>query len=507
MTARTCTRRDFLGRIACAGGAFALAGCRSASVASRNREARPNIVFILADDLGYGDPTCYNRESKIPTPEMDRLAGQGIRFTDAHSPSAVCTPTRYGLMTGRYSWRSSLKQGVLNGYSEPLIETDRLTLASLLKRYGYGTGCVGKWHLGLSWVTKDAGEKPGAGTIDWAKPVTHGPQSLGFDYSYIIPASLDMDPYCWLENGRVVEAATKLTPGSKRQSEGGGGFWRAGAIAPSFDFYAVLPTVTAKSVDFVKRQTADKPFFLYVPLAAPHTPWMPTAEFRGKTRVDWYGDFVAQVDSAVGQIVNAVDDAGFKEDTLVVFTSDNGSPWLLEQIDKFGHRANGPWRGQKSDIHEAGHRVPFICRWPGRIHPGTQSRQTICLTDMLATFAAVVGSSLPKDTGQDSYDILPAMLNPAFKISIREATVHHSGRGMFAIRQGPWKLVQGLGSGGFTPPREIKPKLGEPEGQLYNLNDDPGEQKNLWAGQPEIVKRLSDLLERYKQQGYSRPMT
>jgi arylsulfatase A-like enzyme len=276
-------------------------------------------------------------------------------------------------------------------------------------------------------------------------------------------------------------------------------------VAPSFDFYAVLPTVATKSVDFLKRQTADKPFFLYAALTAPHTPWMPTNEFRGKTKVDWYGDFVTEVDWAVGQIVKAVDDAGLRDNTLVIFTSDNGSPWPADQIDKFGHRANGPWRGQKSDIHEAGHRVPFICRWPGRIQPGTQSRQTICLTDVLATLAAITGDPLPADAGQDSYNILPAMLNPDLKEPIREATVHHSGSGMFAIRQGPWKLIQGLGSGGFTAPQRIEPTPGGPEGQLYNLDDEPGEQKNLWAEYPEIVKRLSTLLERYKRQDYSRP--
>jgi arylsulfatase A-like enzyme len=217
-------------------------------------------------------------------------------------------------------------------------------------------------------------------------------------------------------------------------------------------------------------------------------------------------DFVTEVDWAVGQIIKTLDDAGFKDDTLVIFASDNGSPWLAEHIDKFDHRANGPWRGQKSDIHEAGHRVPFICRWPGRIQPGTQSRQTICLTDVLATFAAIVGDPLLADAGKDSYNVLPAMLNPDLKEPIREATVHHSGSGMFAIRQGPWKLVQGLGSGGFTAPQRIKPTPGGPEGQLYNLDNDPGEQKNLWLDQPEIVKRLSDVLERYKQQGHSRPM-
>jgi len=502
------TRRDFLRWIEIGAASAALCGCAGELEFSGDQGTRrsPNIVLILADDLGYGDPTCYSKESKIPTPEIDRLAEQGIRFTDAHTPSAVCTPTRYGLLTGRYCWRSSLKQGVLNGYSEPLIETDRLTLASLLKKHGYTTGCVGKWHLGLGWVTKDAGQKANADTIDWSKPVTHGPQSLGFDYSYIIPASLDMDPYCWLENGRLVEAPTAHTPGSERRWSGGGGYWRAGAIAPSFDFYAVLPTVTTKSVEFLRRQTADEPFFLYVPLTAPHTPWMPTDEFRGKTKVDWYGDFVTEVDWAVGQIVKAVDDAGFGDNTLVIFTSDNGSHWPADQIAKFNHRANGPWRGQKSDIHEAGHRVPFICRWPGKIKPGTQSGQTICLTDTLTTLATVVGESLPQEAGPDSYNVLLAMLNPDLNTPIREATIHHSGNGMFAIRQGRWKLIQGLGSGGFTAPQRVKPKPGGPEGQLYNLDDDPGEQKNLWAEYPEIVKHLSALLERYKQQGYSRPV-
>ncbi len=500
------TRRDFLRAIGGTAAALVLSGCGARAQASKRKDERPNIVFILADDLGYGDPTCYSAQSKIPTAQMDRLAAEGIRFTDAHTGSGVCTPTRYGIQTGRYCWRSPLKRGVLNGYSEPLIESDRLTIAALLKRHGYTTGCIGKWHLGLGWVPTDPAEKSKAGNIAYDKPVTHGPQSLGYDSSYIIPASLDMDPYCWLENGRTVEAATAHTPGSKRRWDGGDGFWRAGPIAPSFDFYQVLPTITAKSVDFIKRQTADRPFFLYVPLTAPHTPWMPTKEFRGKTQVDWYGDFVTEVDWAMGQIVQAVNDAGFGDNTLVIFTSDNGSHWPDAQIKQFGHRANGPWRGQKSDIHEGGHRVPFLCRWPGRIKPGTQSSQTICLTDLLATFAAVVGDTLPAGTGQDSYNLLPALLNPDLEKPIREATVHHSGNGLFAIRQGPWKLIQGLGSGGFTAPAQVKPKPGGPQGQLYNLQDDPGEQKNLWLEKPEIVAQLTTLLEKYKQQGYSRPM-
>ncbi len=499
------TRRNFLKAIGCAAGAFAFARDPDCASSAARTAGLPNIVFILADDLGYGDPACYSGQSKIPTPQMDRLASQGIRFTDAHTPSAVCTPTRYGVLTGRYCWRSSLKKGVLGGYSKPLIETDRLTVASLLKRHGYNTGCVGKWHLGLGWATK-AGAEAKAETVDWGQPVTHGPQSLGFDYSHIIPASLDMDPYCWLENGRAVEPATARTPGSKRRWDGGGGFWRAGPMSPSFDFYDVLPTVTQKSVGFIKHQTRETPFFLYVPLTAPHTPWMPTKEFRGKSQVDWYGDFVAQVDASVGQIVQAVDDAGFGDNTLVIVTSDNGSHWPIAQIEEFDYRANGSWRGQKADIHEAGHRVPFICRWLGRIRPGSQSEQTICLTDLLATCAAIVGNKLPSEAGPDSYNILPAMLDPDLREPIREATVHHSINGLFAIRQGPWKLIQGLGSGGFTAPQQVDPEPGGPEGQLYNLQDDPGEQKNLWAEQPEIVERLAALLERYQLQGYSRPL-
>jgi len=501
-----CTRRGFLKTVGCTAAALALGGGAGLARGAARRPGQPNIVLILADDLGWGDPTCYNGQSKIPTPNMDRFARQGIRFTDAHTGSAVCTPTRYGIQTGRYCWRSPLKRGVLNGYSEPLIEMDRPTVAKLLKQHGYHTGCAGKWHLGLGWVPTDTGQKPKEGNVDWDKPVTYGPQAAGYDYSYIIPASLDMDPYCWLENGRVVEPATARTPGSKRRWDGGGGFWRAGPIAPSFDFYQVLPTVVEKSVGFLQRQTADRPFFFYAALTAPHTPWMPTNEFRGRTEVDWYGDFVTEVDWAMGQIVKAVDDAGFGDNTLVVFTSDNGSHWPVAQIEKFGHRANGSWRGQKSDIHEGGHRVPFICRWPGRIPPGTQSSQTTCLTDLMATFTAAVGDTLPANAGQDSYNMLPAMQNPGLEEPVREATVHHSGNGVFAIRQGPWKLIDGLGSGGFTAPAQVKPQPGGPQGQLYNLQDDPAEQNNLWLEKPEIVARLTALLEQYRQQGYSRPM-
>jgi arylsulfatase A len=468
--------------------------CPSPSPAAEKPRV-PNIVVILAADLGYGDPHCYNKNSKAPTPNLDRLAAQSMRFTDAHTPCAVCTPTRYGLLTGRYCWRTSLKSGVLNGYSRFLIEPNRLTLASLLKQHGYITAGIGKWHLGLG----------NAAQTDYSKPLRPGPGSVGFDWYFGIPASLDMPPYVFIENEGVTEAPRETIADSAMRRKGGGGFWRGGAIAPHFKHVDVLPTITEKAIDFVRKQSADKPFFLYLPLTAPHTPWMPTAEFRGKSKAGYYGDFVAQVDASVGRVLQSLDDAKLSDNTLLIFTSDNGAHWLPEDIEKWGHRANGSLRGQKADIWEGGHRVPFMARWPRHIAPGSTSKELICLTDVLATVAAVVGAKLPDDAGEDSYNILPALRGDKLDKPIREAIVHSSADGILAIRQGPWKLALVLGSHGFSAPRDIKPKRGEAQGQLYNLDDDPREQKNLWLEKPEIVKRLTAILEKYKREGRSRP--
>jgi arylsulfatase A-like enzyme len=457
----------------------------------------PNIVFIMADDMGYGDLGCYNKASKIPTPAMDALAAEGIRLTDAHSPSAVCTPTRYGVLTGRYAWRTRMKRGVLNGYSPALIDPSRVTVASFLKQHGYATACIGKWHLGLGSAAK----------ADYTKALVPGPNSLGFDYFCGIPASLDMTPYVFVKNQRVVALPTEKIAGSGMRRRGGGGFWRGGGIAPGFRHIDVLPVCTKEAVKFIDGQfdsSTGKPFFLYFPLSAPHTPWMPTKDFVGKSGAGPYGDFTAQVDSTVGQVVAALQRTKQFDNTLLIVTSDNGAHWLPSDIKKFGHRANGNLRGQKADIHEGGHRVPFIACWPGKIKPGTTSDQTTCHTDLLATVAAAIGKKLPKGSGPDSYNILPALMGEARDRPIREATVHHSVAGMFAIRQGPWKLVVGRGSGGFTAPRVIKPKPGEPTGQLYHLGDDPGEKKNVYLEHPQVVKRLSALLERYRREGHSR---
>lgn len=453
----------------------------------------PNIVYILADDLGWGDLGCYNPSSGVPTPNADRLASQGVRFTDMHSPSAVCTPTRYGIMTGRYCWRSRLKSGVLWGYSPNLIEPGRLTVPAMLKARGYYTAGVGKWHLGL-------GDREKA---DYSQPLRPGPATHGFDYYFGIPASLDMDPYFYFENDRVVEQPTARTEGRNSPR---GVFWRGGGIAPGMKLEEVLPTLTRKATGIVReRATKAQPYFLYLPLTGPHTPWLPIPPWRGKSKAGDYGDFVAQVDDTVGQVLRAIEDSGAASNTLVIFTSDNGADWKPQDKAKFAHRANAGWRGEKADIWDGGHRIPFLARWPGRIAPGTTSNELGCLTDLMGTAAEIAGAKLPADAGEDSYSLLPALAGRRGK-PIREAVVHHSVEGMFGIRQGEWKLELGLGSGGFSDPKRIEPKPGGPRGQLYNIAKDPAETENLWLKHPETVARLTALLEKYQREGRSRPV-
>lgn len=483
------TRRDFAKLTGSA--LAAVHGASYAIAASR----RPNIIYILADDLGWGDLRCYNPDSAIPTPNADGLAKQGVRFTDMHSPSAVCTPTRYGILTGRYCWRSSLKKGVLWGYSPNLIEAGRLTVPAMLKKHGYYTAGVGKWHLGLGSAEK----------ADYSKPLHPAPVDHGFDYYYGIPASLDMDPYLYFENDRAVEQPSSTTPG---QSEPRGVFWRPGPIAPHFEIPEVLPTLTSKAETIIRdrgTRASQQPFFLYLALTAPHTPWVPKQPFTGKSKAGTYGDFVVQVDDTLGRILKAVDQAGIAENTLLIFTSDNGADWKEQDKQRFAHRANANWRGEKADVWEGGHRIPFLARWPSKIQPGTVSAQLGCLTDLMATVAGILEYQLPRNAGEDSYNLLPAYLGQA-QSPIREAVVHHSNDGVFCIRQGSWKLVFGLGSGGFSEPKHEEPKPGGPQGQLYNLESDPGERDNLWLKRPELVKRLTALLDQYKTRGHSRPL-
>ena len=456
-------------------------------------------MIILADDMGMGDIGAYSASSKVPTPSLDTLAASGMRFTDAHSPSAVCTPTRYGLLTGRYAWRTSKKKGVLKGYSPLLIKPGRSTIASMLKEEGYATAAIGKWHLGL-------GDEA---VTDYSKPLSPGPNDVGFDFFWGIPASLDMEPYTFVENNHITTAFEgEETPDSKKRREGGDGFWRAGPIASGFVHEEVLPNITERSVAYIHEHAAkgaDKPFFLYMPLSAPHTPWLPTPEFIGKSGAGYYGDFAAQVDHSVGRIMQALNEAGVADNTIVIFTSDNGAHWTLDDIAKWGHRANMDYRGQKADIFEGGHRVPLIVAWPGQVKADTQSDHLTTLTDLYATLAEVLGAGIGPEDGVDSETILPTLLGRDGDQNVRSAVVHHSVRGMFAIRDGDWKLIEGLGSGGFTKPASIEPEEGGPLGQLYHLASDPSEQINLYLERPDVVSRLTGMLDKYRESDHSRP--
>jgi arylsulfatase A len=479
--------------------------------------SRPNIVYILADDMGYGDVGALNPECRIPTPNMNRLAAEGMVFTDAHSGSAVCTPTRYGILTGRYAWRSRLQSGVLFGYGKPLIPPERKTVASFLREQGYATACVGKWHLGWDWALHPSKEHSDesvgiAGRVDYERPIANGPTTVGFDYFFGIPASLDMVPYVYVENDRIVEAATETIKGV-----GGQAFYRGGPCAPGFRHEEVLPRCTEKAVAFIDRHCAaegDEPFFLYFPMSAPHTPILPTKEFQGKSGIGPYGDFVCQCDGAVGRVIDALERNGVASNTLFIVTSDNGcSPTAgFEHLEMEGHDPSHVFRGHKADIYEGGHRIPFVARWPGRVASGSTCDDTICLTDLFATAAEIVEKNLPDDAGEDSVSILPALLGQPesppreVKAPLREAIVHHSINGSFSIRRGKWKLEFCPGSGGWSDPKPKKAlKEGLPLIQLYDLEKDIGEQQSVHDRYPEIVYELTKLLESYVEKGRSTP--
>ena len=451
----------------------------------------PNVVVILADDLGYGDIERYNPRSQIPTPNLNQLADEGMRFTDAHSPSAVCTPTRYGLLTGQYAWRTPKKRGVFDGYAPLLIDTTRLTLPKLFRQHGFVTGATGKWHLGFG--SRDS--------TQYDQPLDPGPNAIGFDFFWGIVASPSRSPYVYIENTGIEAFPADSIAGSAHRRRGGDGFWRPGLIAPGYRHADVLPRMVDKSVSFIEENADRSPFFLYVALTAPHTPWLPGDEYRGMSKAGYYGDFVVHLDHAVGEILHALDMV--MDNTLVIFTSDNGAHWPVADRTTFGHDANGPFRGQKADIWEGGHRVPFIVRWPGFVEPGTTSDQLVSLTDFMATAATLLGIDLPHEAAEDSYDFYPVLTGTG--VGTREAMVQHSLHGMFALRQGRWKLIPERGSGGFTNPRRIIPEPGEPIGQLYDLYNDPAEQFNLYLDRPAVVDSLVALLEHYQEAGHSRP--
>ncbi|MEM7234211.1 MAG: sulfatase-like hydrolase/transferase, partial [Planctomycetota bacterium] len=459
-------------------------------------DSKPNILVVLVDDMGYGDAGCFNPESKIPTPNIDRLATDGMRFTDAHASGPLCHVSRYGLMTGRYPFRATFKWR-----KRPVIRESRETIASLAKSSGYRTAMVGKWHLGF--------EENG-----YDKPLPGGPVDRGFDTYFGIRASTDIPPYFYIRGRRAVQPPSLKI--AANNSEGWspiqGAFWRAGGISPDLKLDEVLPRFTNEAIEVIDghaKKKSGKPLLLYLAYPAPHTPWLPSKKFVGKAGAGMYGEFLAMVDAEIGRVLKSLQTAGMEKDTLVIFSSDNGPVWYDKDTKRFGHDSSGGLRGMKADAWEAGHRMPFIVRWPGKVKAGTTSRQLICFTDLLATFGEIFGAKYAKEDGPDSFSFLPALTGQKPKATaLRKQFVMRSGNGrLMTIREGDWKLITGLGSGGFSKPNRVQPKPGGPVGQLYNLAEDLGETNNLYAKHPEIVARLKANLDQVVVDGESKTRT
>ena len=469
----------------------------SASSNAAHASVHPNIVLILADDLGYGDVQPLNPNSRVPTPAFNRLAAEGMTFTDGHTPSAVCTPTRYGLLTGRYCWRTRLKRGVQNGYGEPLIEEDRETIASMLGRASYRTFVVGKWHLGL-------GLHGGEENLQLEKPLSHHPGTVGFDHSFIIPASLDFPPYVYFRDGKATTTET-----STQQAQRFPEFLRRGPRAADFDMRACLDRLTDEAVAVIgSMPDASQPTFLYFPLTAPHKPVMPAKRFQGTTPIGSYGDFVAQVDATVGRILDALSESGVIDRSVVIVSSDNGSfmhrlsdgetdhveDESVQGYRSEHHTANAEWRGTKADIWEAGHRVPLFIRLPEAKNAGRRVTQTVGLVDIMATVAEFVGARMRGSAESDSVSFATLLQKPSNDFQ-RPPLICHSAAGMFAVRHGQWKLVAGNGSGGREVP---KGKPFDEPWMLFDLQSDPGETTNVAASNPDVFDRLKADLYRIK---------
>ncbi len=491
---------------------------------TRSETVPPNIVFIFADDMGYGDVSALNPAARVSTPTIDGMVNEGITFSNAHAGASVSTPSRYGLLTGRYAFRSEKAAYGIWGFDEPVIERGRETLASLLQREGYTTACIGKWHLGLGWQTNDGHQKAtldkttGLSNVNYAKELLDGPNNHGFDYSFIHPASLDIPPYLFLRNHKAIDPDMILTtdyyPDRKENTRYSwdkkhtdsldvywekGVWWRRGEMSRSFRIEDCHTTIVKEGIQFIQQQVTKnpgEPFFLYLPLTAPHTPWVPTESFKEKSPIGTYGDFVMNVDDAVRQVREALANYDIDENTILVFASDNGAYWPAEEITLHQHDSNSGKRGQKGDIWEGGHRVPLIVTWPTYIQQPGVYDQLVSLTDFFATFSELVGDKKYSTRGEDSYSFLHVLKGELNK-PVRPYMIHHSSRGMYAIREGEWKYIDGLGSGGFTEPAIVQPKPGEPAGQLYNLLEDPRETNNRYTEFPEKVKQLKKILIEY----------
>ncbi len=476
---------------------------------------RPNIVILYADDMGYGDLGIQNADSKIPTPNLDKLAMSGMRFTDGHSSSGVCTPSRYAMLTGRFHWRKF--HSIVNSFDPPALASE-LTIAEMLESKGYRTACIGKWHLGWNW---DDIKKPGAvpeavGTgkdkafspnaFDWTKPISGGPLSHGFHY-YFGDDVPNFPPYAWFENDRVITTPSELLSITAKTAEGN---WesRPGPMTPGWDFYAVVPKLRQKAVDWIHQQNGKpEPFFLYVPFNSPHAPIVPVSEFVGKSNAGGFGDFMTQTDDNVGEIIKALEVNGFAENTLVIFTSDNGAErYAYDRLKNYQHRSSGPLRGLKRDLYEGGHRVPLLVKWPGVVKPNTVSDALVSQIDFLATIANIVGFDLPNDSAQDSHNLIPVWKDNA--PSPRHSIVHNTNANAYAVRHEDWVLIANKTGAHSAVPAWFDEENGytknDQPGELYNLREDLSQKKNLYAEKPEKVLELTALLKQIQANGQVR---
>jgi len=520
----TMNRRHFIKTIGLAASAVAMGGFQS--LYARQDKRLPNIVFILADDLGYGDVACYNPESMVPTPHLDKLATEGMRFTDAHSPSTVCTPTRYSILTGRMEFRTGMR-GVFTGVGGPcLIKKDRLTLPQMLRDKGYATACFGKWHIGMTFLDMDgnrikAGGVEGVQQIDYSRPIPDAPIHRGFDRFYGTVCCPTTDwLYAYIDGDRIPVPPTKLLDKSKLPKHPYGNDCRRGMVADNFNHEEVDLVFLDKSKKFLEQHvktSPNKPFFLYHSMQAVHLPSFAADRFKGKTKAGPHGDFIFEMDDVVGELLNTLERLGVADNTLVMFASDNGPevPTILDMRRTHRHDGARPWRGVKRDQWEGGHRTPFIVRWPGKVKADTTSDQLTSLTDVMATCAAIVSAKLPNNAAEDSYNMLPVLLGTQGDTPVRRYLLQQTMSFAMSIRDGKWKYLDHKGSGGNNYNRSgpwgmkqyaLKDTDPDAPGQLYNLVTDPRETKNLYSKHPKIVKELKAQLDIFRESGRSVPL-
>jgi arylsulfatase A-like enzyme len=478
----------------------------------------PNILIIYADDMGYGDLNCQNQDSKIPTPHLDQLASEGMRFTDAHSSSGICSPSRFALLTGTYHWRR--QHGIVGAFGEPFFKDTDVTLPRVLKSKGYTTACIGKWHLGWDWEFKNEpsgevmqwGRKRKVylpGDIDWSKPIAGGPLERGFDY-YFGDGTINFPPYAWVENDRIVEAPTEELDIHNIGFDTKEGEWefRPGPLVKGWNPYEVLPTLTKKAVAWILERDEDQPFFLYFALPSPHAPIIPNDEFDGTSQAGAYGDFMVQTDWVAGEVLQALEAKGVEDNTIVIFSSDNGPErYAWARAETYGHFSMGDFRGLKRDVWEGGHHVPFIFKWPGFVEAGSVSDEVISQVDIMATIASITGTELPADAAPDSYNLLQVLKGETYDSPLREATVQNTSEKKWGIRQGPWFYINSSSGEHSKMPESFKKLKGytdfDTPGILFNLESDPEQRVNLYNKYPERIAAMDSLLQEYREKGYS----